>query len=242
MLGNFSVGDYFKARRDSLGLGVRHTVSSACRRTGSGTPSTDDDRGLRSLGGQGQQPERIYRYGEREGNFWAAGDIGPCGPCSEIFYDCGEEFGCGPDCEPAHDCGRFLEIWNLVFMAVLPGTTHGNDRTPLPKTNIDTGAGLERISRVLQKRHRTYETDLFCPDQAAIERSRRDYGQRRGHDTHAAHHRRSRPRDHLPDRRWRAALQRGPRLRGAAPDPPQRVLRPRCSAKRGRSWSRSPRR
>src|SRR5439155_9238186 len=94
----------------------------------------------------GIPPERIKRYGEDQGNYWLSGDVGPCGPCSELHYDFGEQFGCGPDCEPSHDCDRFLEIWNLVFMSFY---CDGEKRTPLPSKNIDTGAGLERIASVL---------------------------------------------------------------------------------------------
>src|SRR5579883_872124 len=162
MLGNFSVGDYFKSQAipwawefvtKELGIPAERLWNTVYK---------DDDEAFDLWVKVGQKPERIFRYGEEEGNFWGPpGDFGPCGPCSEIFYDWGEEYGCGPTCEPAHDCDRFLEIWNLVFMALYQDE-QGN-RTPLEKQNIDTGAGLERVTRVVQGAFSTYETDLFTP-------------------------------------------------------------------------------
>ncbi|MDZ4230871.1 MAG: alanine--tRNA ligase, partial [Dehalococcoidales bacterium] len=110
----------------------------------------------------GVPEERILRFGEKE-NFWGpAGDSGPCGPDSEIFYDFGEEIGCGKSaCAPNCDCPRFTEIWNLVFPQY-DQDKEGN-RTPLPKPSIDTGMGLERISAVMQGKTSVYETDLFVP-------------------------------------------------------------------------------
>jgi alanyl-tRNA synthetase len=166
MLGNFSVGDYFKKEAISwawefvtkeLGLPPDRLWN---------TVFTDDDEAFNLWVAQGQLPERICRYGEEDGNYWLSGDVGPCGPCSEIFYDFGPDYGCGPACEPSHDCGRFLEIWNLVFMAFYQDGE--GSRTPLPKPNIDTGAGLERITRVIGHAVSTYDTDLFSSILEAI--------------------------------------------------------------------------
>jgi len=148
-----------------------------------------DDNEARELWRKMDVPaERIMRYGE-EDNYWFSGDIGPCGPCSEIYYDFGPTPGC-PECEkgtchPQVDCrdehgvGRFLELWNLVFMTYF--RHEDGSRTELPGKNIDTGAGLERWAAVLQgggERMSVYETDLFRPIIAEVEKlSRRKYGE-----------------------------------------------------------------
>ncbi|MDD5703293.1 MAG: alanine--tRNA ligase, partial [Dehalococcoidales bacterium] len=106
--------------------------------------------------------ERIMRFGARD-NFWGpAGSSGPCGPCSELHYDFGEQCGCGePACNPACSCGRFVEIWNLVFTQF--NQDENGMRTPLPRPNIDTGMGLERIAAVVQGKTTVYDTDIFAP-------------------------------------------------------------------------------
>ncbi|NQT48722.1 MAG: alanine--tRNA ligase, partial [Chloroflexi bacterium] len=162
MLGNFSVGDYFKKEAIEwawefvtqwLKLPIDRLWISVF---------VDDDEAAAYWQETGVPPERILRLGE-EDNFWGpAGESGPCGPCSEIHYDFGEEYGCGrPDCGPACDCNRFSEIWNLVF------TQYDQDRegkrSPLPKPNIDTGMGLERVAAVMQGKASVYGTDLFVP-------------------------------------------------------------------------------
>ncbi len=162
MLGNFSIGDYFKQETinwawefvtQHLGLPPQRLWI---------TIFLDDDESFRYWQKLGVPEERILRFGE-EDNFWGpAGDSGPCGPCSEIHYDFGEEVGCGkPSCAPNCDCGRFFEIWNLVF------TQYNQDkegrRTLLPKPNIDTGMGLERTAAVVQGKTSIYETSLFAP-------------------------------------------------------------------------------
>lgn len=176
MLGNFSIGDYFK--REAIGWAwefVTGWLSVAQERLWV-TIFLDDDESFRYWREIGVLAERIKRCGE-EDNFWGpAGDSGPCGPCSEIHYDFGEEFGCGkPDCGPSCGCGRFLEIWNLVF------TQFNQDkegrRTSLPSPNIDTGMGLERIAAVMQGKLSVYETDLFFP---LMERVSELCGQRYG--------------------------------------------------------------
>jgi alanyl-tRNA synthetase len=159
MLGNFSFGDYFKEGAiDFAWEFVTGTLGVPKERIRT-TVFLDDDEAAALWRAKGVPEEWIYRYGEEEGNFWFAGDVGPCGPCSELQYDWGEEYGCGPDCEPAHDCGRFLEVWNLVFMTYFQDES--GQRTPLPKKNIDTGAGLERLTCVQQGLRYIYETDLF---------------------------------------------------------------------------------
>lgn len=179
MLGNFSVGEYFKkeaiewawefvAGSEWLGLSPEHMWI---------TIFLDDDEAFNYWREIGVPAERIMRLGEKD-NFWGpAGDSGPCGPCSEIHYDFGEEYGCGsPDCGPSCECARFSEIWNLVF------TQYNQDkegkRTPLPKPNIDTGMGLERITAVMQGKVSVYETDLFSPIVARVEElTEKRYGQ-----------------------------------------------------------------
>jgi len=162
MLGNFSVGDYFKQEA------INWAWEFATQRLRLPpqrlwiTIFLDDEESFGYWREIGVPEPRILRFGE-EDNFWGpAGDSGPCGPCSEIHYDFGEEFGCGKaSCGPNCDCGRFSEIWNLVF------TQYNQDkeghRTPLPKPNIDTGMGLERTAAVVQGKTSVYETDFFVP-------------------------------------------------------------------------------
>jgi alanyl-tRNA synthetase len=177
MLGNFSVGDYFK--REAIGWAwefVTQWLKLPPERLWI-TIFLDDEEAFKYWQEVGVPAERIVRFGEKD-NFWGpAGDSGPCGPCSEIIYDFGEEFGCGkPDCGPGCDCPRFSEIWNLVF------TQYNQDkegqRTPLPKPNIDTGMGLERTAAVMQGKISVYETDLFTPIVARVcELAGKQYGQ-----------------------------------------------------------------
>ncbi|HKJ87964.1 MAG TPA: alanine--tRNA ligase-related protein, partial [Gammaproteobacteria bacterium] len=176
MLGNFSVGDYFK--REAIGWAwefVTQRLKLDPERLWA-TIFLDDDESFGYWREVGVPEERILRFGE-EDNFWGpAGDSGPCGPCSELHYDFGEEFGCGrPSCRPNCDCGRFSEIWNLVFTQY-DQDREGN-RTPLAKPNIDTGMGLERTAAVLQGKTTVYDTDLFVPLIKRIsELSGRKYG------------------------------------------------------------------
>jgi alanyl-tRNA synthetase len=160
MLGNFSFGDYFKVE-------AIHWAWELLTR-GYNLPADklwasiykDDDEAYRIWDQEiGLPPERIVRLGEKD-NFWAMGDTGPCGPCSEILIDQGEGVGCGrPECAPGCDCDRYLEIWNLVFTQFDRDPT--GKLTPLPKTNIDTGMGLERLAAVVQGVTSNYDTDLF---------------------------------------------------------------------------------
>jgi alanyl-tRNA synthetase len=109
----------------------------------------------------GVRPERIVRLDEKD-NFWSMGDEGPCGPCSEILYDLGENVGCRrPTCAVGCDCDRFLEIWNLVFMEF--DRSADGKMTKLPKPSIDTGMGLERVTSIIEGKIGNYDTDLFVP-------------------------------------------------------------------------------
>ncbi len=162
MLGNFSFGDYFKAEAIEMGweLLTAHYGLPVENLWASVYEEDDEAYDLwRTLVGISES--RLVRLGKKE-NFWAMGETGPCGPCSEVHYDYGEEAGCGrPECGPDCDCGRFVELWNLVFMQ-FNSDAEGN-LTPLPSPNIDTGAGLERIAAVLQGKRSNYDTDLFMP-------------------------------------------------------------------------------
>jgi alanyl-tRNA synthetase len=162
MLGNFSVGDYFKKEAIAWAWEfVAERLKLKPERLWV-TIYLDDNESFGYWREIGFPEKRIVRLGE-EDNFWGpAGDSGPCGPCSEIHYDFGKEAGCGkPDCGPGCDCGRFSEIWNLVFTQYNQDTD--GKRTPLPKPNIDTGMGLERVAAVMQDVFSVYDTDLFIP-------------------------------------------------------------------------------
>ena len=159
MLGNFSFGDYFKEEaihhawslitqeyalpRDKLLVTVYHTDDVAADLWKKIAGLSDD---------------RIIRINTSD-NFWSMGDTGPCGPCSEIFYDHGEDIAGGPPGSPDEDGDRFIEIWNLVFMQT-ERFADGTEK-PLPKPSIDTGMGLERIAAILQGKHNNYDIDLF---------------------------------------------------------------------------------
>jgi len=162
MLGNFSVGDYFK--RDTISWAwefVTDHLKLSEERLWI-TIFLDDDEAFACWREVGVPAEKILRFGE-EDNFWGpVGDSGPCGPCSEIYYDMGKAFGCGrPECKPNCDCGRFFEIWNLVFTQY--NQDKGGQRIPLTRPNIDTGMGLERTLVAIQGNCSPYETDLFSP-------------------------------------------------------------------------------
>ncbi len=161
MMGNFSVGDYFKREAIAYAWELLTRVFMIPADKLHPTVHPEDDEAPRWWSEiAGYPDEAIVRLEE---NWWGPpGASGPCGPDSEIYYDRGVEHGCGrADCAPGCDCERFLEIWNLVFMQYyqdLDGT-----RTPLPKKNIDTGLGLERVSMVLQGKESVFDTDLFRP-------------------------------------------------------------------------------
>ena len=162
MLGNFSVGDYFKAGAIDFAWEFITVRLGIPRERLWITVYLDDDEAIQLWRDRGVPSERIVRLGH-EDNFWGpAGDSGPCGPCSEIHYDFGEAAGCGKaDCNPSCKCGRFCEIWNLVFMQF--NQDRQGERTPLPKPNIDTGMGLERITAIIQGQNTVYKTDIFQP-------------------------------------------------------------------------------
>jgi alanyl-tRNA synthetase len=159
MLGNFSFGDYFK--RDAIRFAwelLTEKLQLDPARLWVTVFRDDDEAADIWLKEIGVSPTRFSRLGEAS-NFWAMGDTGPCGPCSEVFYDHGPEVPGGPPGSPDEDGDRFVEIWNLVFMQF--DRTADGKLTPLPKPSVDTGMGLERMAAVLQGVHSNYDIDLF---------------------------------------------------------------------------------
>jgi len=168
MLGNFSFGDYFK--RDAIHYAWEFLTSPAWlnipkEKLWVTVYATDDEAYALWQNEIGVPAERIIRIGDNKGaqyasdNFWAMGDTGPCGPCTEIFYDHGADIHGGPPGSPDEDGDRYIEIWNNVFMQfnrTADGVLH-----PLPAPSVDTGMGLERISAIMQHVHANYEIDLF---------------------------------------------------------------------------------
>ena len=161
MLGNFSFGDYFKAEAIAWSWEYLTGVMALPKERLWVTIYRDDDEAFRIWNEKmGVPAERIIRMGEKS-NFWMMGETGPCGPCSEIIYDQGEGTGCGkPTCDVHCECDRHLEIWNLVFTQF--DRDASGKLTPLPKPNIDTGMGLERLAAVVQGVKSNYESDLFA--------------------------------------------------------------------------------
>ncbi|WP_417494445.1 alanine--tRNA ligase [Maricaulis sp.] len=160
MLGNFSFGDYFKeqAIHHAWQLVTREYGLSADRLLVTVYSEDDEARALwRKIAGLSD--DRIISISTSD-NFWSMGDTGPCGPCSEIFFDHGADIPGGPPGSPDEDGDRFIEIWNLVFMQY--EQLSPEDRVNLPKPSIDTGMGLERIAAILQGKHNNYEIDLFA--------------------------------------------------------------------------------
>src|SRR5438045_1119659 len=160
MLGNFSFGDYAKDRAIELARNLVTKEFGLPKDKLTATVYIDDDQAFDLWKKIAGLPDsRIIRIAGSD-NFWAMGDLGPCGPCSEIFYDHGDKIVGGPPGSPEADGDRFVEIWNLVFMQYeqLPGAK----RVDLPKPSIDTGMGLERVAAVLQGKHDSYEIDLFA--------------------------------------------------------------------------------
>ncbi|MCW8983101.1 MAG: alanine--tRNA ligase [Gammaproteobacteria bacterium] len=167
MLGNFSFGDYFK--HDAIRYGWEY-LTEVCNLPAEKLWITvyesDDEAADIWLKEIGVDPERFTRIGDKKGgkpyesdNFWSMGDTGPCGPCTEIFYDHGADIAGGPPGTPEEDGDRYIEIWNLVFMQYdrdASGTLN-----PLPKPSVDTGMGLERLAAILQDGHSNYDIDLF---------------------------------------------------------------------------------
>ena len=187
MLGNFSIGDYFK--KDAIAFALEFVTEKL------GLPQErfcatifEDDDEARSLWlGAGIPADRIYRFGE-EDNWWGPpihGTEGPCGPCSELHYDFGADRGCGkPGCAPncanvmnehGDTCNRYVELWNLVFMQF--DRQPDGSLPPLPAPSVDTGMGMERAAVILQDVDTIYKTDLFTPLIARVEAlSGRRYG------------------------------------------------------------------
>src|SRR3954465_8120523 len=159
MLGNFSFGDYFKDRAIELAWNLVTREFGLPKDKLTATVYVDDDEAFNLWKKIAGLPEsRIIRIAGSD-NFWQMGDTGPCGPCSEIFYDHGDKIWGGPPGSAEQDGDRFIEIWNLVFMQF--EQQPGGARVPLPRPSIDTGMGLERIAAVLQGTHDNYAIDLF---------------------------------------------------------------------------------
>ncbi len=191
MLGNFSFGDYFKKEAIAFAWELvtspnwfaipKEKLYATLFKGEQGIPR--DAEAYEHWLGQGVPKERIYEFGASE-NFWAMGDTGPCGPCSEIHYDMGPAASDEghTDCAFGCDCGRYVEIWNLVFMQFLRDAS--GELQPLPKPSIDTGAGLERLAAVLQGKTSNFDTDLLRPlVEFASELSGKSYGESKETDT-----------------------------------------------------------
>ncbi|KAF1858416.1 hypothetical protein Lal_00014927 [Lupinus albus] len=166
MLGNFSFGDYFKRDAIHFAWELLTKVYNLPAEKLTITVYFEDDEAYGIWANEiGVPTERIIRIGDNKGaryasdNFWQMADTGPCGPCTEIFYDHGPDIWGGPPGSPEEDGDRFIEIWNLVFMQF--NRDEAGVLTPLPKPSIDTGMGLERLAAVLQHVHSNYEIDLF---------------------------------------------------------------------------------
>ena len=167
MLGNFSFGDYFK--QDAIRFAwefLTVTLGLPADKLWVTVYQEDDEAADIWLKEIGVDPDRFTRIGDKPGgkkydsdNFWSMGDTGPCGPCTEIFYDHGPEVAGGPPGSPEEDGDRYIEIWNLVFMQF--NRQADGHMEPLPKPSVDTGMGLERLAAVLQNVHSNYEIDLF---------------------------------------------------------------------------------
>lgn len=159
MLGNFSFGDYFKQEAIEYAWSfLTKECGLPAERLWVTVFEEDDEAASIWLDQIGVDPSRFSRIGAKD-NFWAMGDTGPCGPCSEIFYDHGPEIPGGPPGSPNEDGDRYIEIWNLVFMQF--DRASDGTMSPLPKPCVDTGMGLERLAAVLQGVHSNYEIDLF---------------------------------------------------------------------------------
>lgn len=159
MLGNFSFGDYFK--KDAIQFAwtfLTEELGLPKEKLWVTVYKDDDEAADIWIKEIGVDPNRLSRLGDKD-NFWMMGDTGPCGPCSEIFFDHGEDVPGGPPGSPDDDLDRYIEIWNLVFMQF--DTLEDGSRVPLPKPSVDTGMGLERLAAILQNVHSNYEIDLF---------------------------------------------------------------------------------
>ena len=228
MLGNFSFGDYFKRDAIFYAWELLTKVYGLPADKLTVTVYFEDDEAYDIWAKEiGVPAERIIRIGDNKGsryasdNFWQMADVGPCGPCTEIFYDHGADIPGGPPGSPDEDGDRFIEIWNLVFMQFY--RDEAGVMNKLPKPCVDTGMGLERLAAVLQHVHSNYEIDLF---QALIKRRcPRDRRDRPGKQV-AARDRRPHPRRCLLDRRRHHSRPRRPWLRPAPHHPPRPAPRP----------------
>ncbi|MCM8818109.1 MAG: alanine--tRNA ligase [Candidatus Omnitrophica bacterium] len=166
MLGNFSFGDYFK--KEAIEWAYEFVVEKLkISENKLWISYFKDDLETKQIWKKFFPEEKLIPLGEKD-NFWGpAGDTGPCGPCTEIYYDFGKEKGCGDSCKPGCNCDRFLEFWNLVFPQY--NKELNGSLSPLKRRGVDTGMGLERISRILQGVETNYDTDLFLPIIKAIE-------------------------------------------------------------------------
>ncbi|MCE5210458.1 MAG: alanine--tRNA ligase, partial [Deltaproteobacteria bacterium] len=182
MLGNFSFGDYFKEEAIAWAWEYLIDVVKLPKEKLWITIFEDDNEAFEIWNKKMKVPaDRIVRMGEKS-NFWMMGETGPCGPCSEILYDQGKDTGCGrPECDVHCDCDRHLEIWNNVFTQF--DRDASGKLTPLPKPNIDTGMGLERLTAVIQGKKSNYDTDLFTPIIRFVEKiSGKTYGRNAEND------------------------------------------------------------
>jgi len=182
MLGNFSFGDYFKEEAIAWAWEYLIDVVKLPKEKLWVTIYTDDDEAYDIWHKKMKVPkDRIVRMGEKS-NFWMMGETGPCGPCSEIIYDQGEGTGCGrTECDLDCGCDRYLEIWNNVFTQF--DRDESGKLNPLPKPNIDTGMGLERLTAVIQGVKSNYDTDLFAPIIGFVEKtSGKTYGKNADND------------------------------------------------------------
>ncbi|MBL4608218.1 MAG: alanine--tRNA ligase, partial [Pseudomonadales bacterium] len=172
MLGNFSFGDYFK--REAIKFAwefLTKEMNLPEEKLWVTVYQDDEETADIWLKEMGVSAERFSRLGEKD-NFWSMGDAGPCGPCTEIFFDHGEEVAGGPPGSPDEDGDRYIEIWNLVFMQF--DRQSSGELQPLPKPSVDTGMGLERIAAVMQGVHSNYEIDLF---QSLLQSAAKETGQ-----------------------------------------------------------------
>ena len=181
MMGNFSFGDYFKKDAISFAWELLTQVFGLPPEKLLVTVYAEDDEAYDIWHRQvGVPAEKIVRIGDNKGaryasdNFWMMGDTGPCGPCTEIFYDHGPEIAGGPPGSPDEDGDRFIEIWNIVFMQY--NRDEAGNMNPLPRPSVDTGMGLERMAAVLQHVHSNYEIDLFVNLLAAAAQAVADAG------------------------------------------------------------------
>ena len=204
MLGNFSFGDYFKHEATAWAWEFLTQVLEIPKdRLYISIFESDDEAYDIWTKEIGIDPSHMVRLG-RDDNFWEIGS-GPCGPCSEIYFDRGEEYGCGkPDCAPGCDCDRYMEIWNLVF-SQFDSDGNGN-YTPLEHPNIDTGMGLERLACVMQGVDNLFEVDTVQNIMKHISRiAGVEYRDQRKERCIAACYHRPHPQHHLHDRRWHRA-------------------------------------